>query len=52
MILIAAGTAIVSVTVGVEASWHLDVATGPAIALCAIIPAAIAAGVKPRKAAV
>jgi ABC-type Mn2+/Zn2+ transport system permease subunit len=52
MIVIAAGTAIVSVTVGVEASWHLDVATGPAIALCAIIPAAIAAGIKPGKAGI
>ena len=52
MILLAAGMAILSVTIGVEASWHLDIATGPAIALCAIIPAAIAAGIMPGKAGV
>ncbi len=49
MIWIAAGIAILAVGVGVEASWHLDVATGPAIAICAILPAALASARWPRR---
>jgi manganese/iron transport system permease protein len=50
MILTAAGTAVISVAIGVEASWHLDLATGPTIAFCAIIPAAVAAAISPKRA--
>jgi ABC-type Mn2+/Zn2+ transport system permease subunit len=42
MIIAAAAIAVASVAVGVEASWHLDLAAGPTIAFCAIIPAAFA----------
>jgi ABC-type Mn2+/Zn2+ transport system permease subunit len=49
MIVAAAGIAIASVAVGVEASWHLDLASGPTIAFCAIIPAAIAGALQTRR---
>lgn len=47
MVIASAAIAAVAVAVGVEAAWHLDVAAGPAIAICAIIPAAAAAAVRP-----
>lgn len=42
MILVAMAIAATAVPVGIEASWHLDWAVGPSIAICAIIPAVIA----------
>jgi ABC-type Mn2+/Zn2+ transport system permease subunit len=48
MIMVAASISVASVAVGVEASWHLDLATGPTIAVCAIIPPAIVAALNPR----
>ena len=36
-----------SAAVGIEVSWHADLATGPTIAICAIIPAGVLAIVKP-----
>ena len=41
MVATAALISILSVAIGVEASWHLDVSTGPAIAISAILPAAL-----------
>jgi len=49
MVFTAAGIALLSVLIGVEASWHIDTATGPTIAICAIIPAAIATAVRPKR---
>ena len=34
---------LVAVLAGIEISWHADLATGPTIAICAIIPSAVAA---------
>ena len=42
MILTAAAVAAVAIPAGIELSWHAGWATGPSIAICAIIPAAMA----------
>ncbi|MEI6446300.1 MAG: metal ABC transporter permease [Actinomycetes bacterium] len=42
MILTAAAIAAVTILLGIELSWHAGWATGPSIAICAIIPAAMA----------
>lgn len=46
MVALAMGIAAAAVVAGVELSWHSELPTGPSIAICAIIPAALAATVR------
>jgi len=41
MIIVAAVIAAIAAFTGIELSWHAGIAAGPAIALCAILPAAL-----------
>lgn len=43
MIAVSAGISIAAVAAGVELSWHFNLATGPTIAICAIIPGVLIA---------
>lgn len=40
-VLVAMSIAALAVPVGIELSWHAELGTGPSIAICAIIPAAV-----------
>jgi ABC-type Mn2+/Zn2+ transport system permease subunit len=46
MIPLAVGVCLASVVAGIEIAWHADLAAGPTIAICAIIPSALLACAK------
>ena len=51
MIICAAAMCIAAVVVGTDVSWHADLAAGPTIAICAIIPSALIAATQHLRAA-